>query len=366
MRRTYLIGLLFPLFAMPAAHAAENPCIADLDEIAAFMPDNDSGGKDLLADHGPAIQRAFEKARAEAAGADAAACDGILRTYLRAWRPGHLNVTQAVKGAGVGGSTAQPGKAGEDPHAPQLTMLSKDTLLLTLPTFNDRYKTVVEKLLADRRAELLSHKNWIIDVRANGGGSDSTYEPVMRFLLDAELPLNGVEYLVTPANIKAQEAICALTSDPKSCEEAMGPVVKAMRAAPAGSFVLKGSERIVYEKVENPEPVKPSRVALLIDRGCGSSCEQFVLEARTSPRVKVLGRPTYGSIDYSNMRGHPLPSGRVLYYATTRSTRVPDMRIDGIGIAPDILLPKPAGDAARDAEVRQVQRWLEGGSLAAR
>ncbi|HWJ94444.1 MAG TPA: S41 family peptidase, partial [Telluria sp.] len=335
MRRPYLPALLFPFLVMANAHAADDParqCQADLDDIAAFMPDNDSGGKDLLADHGAAIETAFRKAKNDAASVDAAACDAILRTYLRAWRPGHLSVRQAVPGAGVAGGTAQPGKPGEDPLAPQLKLLSKDTLLLVLPTFFDRYQASVEKLVAERRADLLSHKNWIIDVRANGGGSDGTYEPFMGFLLDAELPHNGVEYLVTPANIKAQEEICALTSDPKECEKEMGPVVKAMRAAPAGSFVLKGEQRWSLEKVEKPEPVKPARVAILIDRKCGSSCEQFVLEARTSPRVKVLGRPTYGSIDYSNMRGHPLPSGRVLYYSTTRSTRMPDMRIDGIGI----------------------------------
>lgn len=352
---------------MANAHAADDParqCLADLDDIARFLPENDSGGKDLLADHGAAIEAAFQKAKGEAAKADAAACDTILRTYLRAWRPGHLNVGQAVKGAGVAGTTAQPGKPGEDPRAPRLAMLSKDTLLLVLPTFDDRYRATLEQLLADQRANLLSHKNWIIDVRANDGGSDNTYEQVMRFLLDAELPKNGVEFLATPANIKAQEDVCALTSNPKACQEQLAPVVSAMKAAPTGSFVLKGGKRMVIAQVDKPEPVKPSRVAILIDRKCGSSCEQFVLEARTSPRVKLLGRPTRGSIDYSNMRGHPLPSGRVLYYATTRSTRVPDMRIDGIGIAPDILLPRPDDDAAREAEVRQAQRWLEGGSLA--
>lgn len=353
---------------MANAHAADDParqCLADLDDIARFLPENDSGGKDLLADHGAAIEAAFQKAKAEAARADAAACDTILRTYLRAWRPGHLNVAPAVKGAGVAGSTAQPGKDGADPRAPQFRLLSKDTLLFVLPTFDDRYQAAVDKLLADHRADLLSHKNWIIDVRVNNGGSDSTYEKLMRFVLDTELPKNGVEFLATPANIKAQEDVCALTSNPKACQDDLASVISAMRAAPVGSFVVKGGKRTVFKQLAQSEPVKPARVAILTDRRCGSSCEQFVLEARTSPRVKVLGRPTLGSIDYSNMRGHPLPSGRVLYYATTRSTRVPDMRIDGVGIAPDILLPRPADDAGREAEVRQVQRWLEGGSLAA-
>jgi C-terminal processing protease CtpA/Prc len=241
-------------------------------------------------------------------------------------------------------------------------VLSKDTILFTLPTFNDRYAALVRKLLADQRGELASHPNWIIDVRNNGGGSDGTYAPLMGWLLDGDLPRHSVEFFVTPANLKAQEELCPMTADPAACAQSLAPVLQAMRTAAPGSYVLKGSQRMVFEPVKL-EPKRPARVAVLIDHDCGSSCEQFVLEARTGFRVKLVGRPTYGALDDSNLRPHPLPSGRVLYYATTRSTRVPDMRIDGIGIPPDILLPRPKDAAGREAEVLQVQRWLEGGPL---
>jgi hypothetical protein len=38
------------------------------------------------------------------------------------------------------------------------------------------------------------------------------------------------------------------------------------------------------------------------------------------------------------------------------------MRIDTIGIPPDILLPRPVDEAGMAREVAQVQRWLETGS----
>jgi hypothetical protein len=373
--------LALPLaLALPiGAAAADTPytpaqCVADLDDLSAFIEANDAGAADALADHGPAIRLAFDKARQDAAVAeDMKTCGRLMHAYARTWRPGHISVSPTpgneTREAGQGDQQAaqqaaqpQP-KPAADPMAPRLRVLGRNTLLFVIPTFDDRYAPVMAKLVADHRAELVSHKNWIVDVRNNGGGSDSTYAPLMGWLLDGDLRGYRTEYFVTPANIKAQEEICARTSDPAGCGREIDPVVAKMRMAAPGSFVLAGTNRIEYEKVKL-EAKRPARVAVLTDHGCGSSCEQFVLEARTSYRVKIVGRPTYGSLDVSNLRPHLLPSGRAqLNYATTRTTRLPDMRIDTIGVAPDILLPKPVDEAGRDAELRNVQRWIEGGLL---
>lgn len=371
MHPKYLIRFLLPflLSAHIGSAAAAGPeaarCLADLEEIAAFMPVNDAGGADLLADHGSVIEAAFKKARLEAvAVTDAAGCEPVLHTYLRAWRIGHLWVTPAAAGAGVAGAIARPdAKASSDPRAPRLELLGNDTLLLVLPTFDDRYGAALKALLAEQRMALESHKYWIVDVRTNGGGADSTYAPLLPWLLDGEHTQHAVEYLATPANIRAQEGVCALTSDPAACDKVVAPLVRKMRAAAPGSLVLMGEQRVRVVPAPAREPKAPARVAVLIDRQCGSSCEQFLLSVRTSFRVKLVGRSSFGALDVSNVRGYPLPSGRILYYTTTRSTRLPDMRIDGVGIAPDLLLTKPADEAGRAAEVKQVQRWLETGSL---
>ena len=109
---------------------------------------------------------------------------------------------------------------------------------------------------------------------------------------------------------------------------------------------------------------RPTRVAVLVGHQCGSSCEEFLLAVRQSFQVKLLGRPSHGSLDYSNLRPHRLPSGeRLLLYATSRSNRLPDLPIDVAGVQPDIYLPEPADEVARTREVLRVQRWLEMGSL---
>lgn len=363
------LSLLFTLhagvFAAEAPGLAGPACLTDLEDAARYIAANDAGAPGLLADHEAAIVKAFDKARAGIAAApalDDAGCKAILGGYLRAWRPGHLSVESSAKAAASGGKPApSASQAADDPKAPRFQVLGKDTILFTFRQFNDRYAARVRQLLADHRSELESHPNWIIDVRDNGGGADSTYAPLMGWLLDGELPQHTVEFLVTPDNIKRQEEVCPRMSNPAACMNTLGPIIAAMRAARPGSYVMKGTQRMRYATVAL-ERKRPARVAILTDRDCGSTCEQFVLEARTSFRVKLVGRPTFGALDDSNMRQHPLPSGvRTLLYATTRSTRVPDMRIDGVGIPPDILLPVPQDQAARDAEVAQVQRWLEGG-----
>lgn len=341
-------------FASPTA-AAE--CQTDLSRIAQFIEANDAGAVTHLASHGVTIAAALASARTAAGQVpDVAACDVILQSYLKAWRPTHLQLIP-VTGTNTGKSAAIATS-----RTPQFGVLSKDTALLVLPSFNQGYGVALASLLAERRSELESRKNWIVDVRANDGGEDAGFAPLRPWLLDAHLPRHGVEYRVTPANIQSQYDICSYTRDPAGCLKQMTPLVEQMRTAPSGSFMPFAGERFGSIPVDL-EARRPERVAILIDRPCGSSCEQFVLEARTSYRVKIVGRPTMGALDYSNLRPHRLGSGRVLFYATTRSTRLPDFHVDAAGIAPDILLPAPSDAAAHEAEIEQVQRWLEGGPI---
>jgi hypothetical protein len=367
-----LLRLTFPflmcLHLGSAAAASNEPasCLADLEEIAKFLPANDTGAGAELADHGAAIESAFRKARADAAQAvDGTACEAVLRAYLKSWRPGHLALASGDPASVFGPAPSAKGKdearPAADPRAPAFKVLDKQTVMLSFGTFDGRYKPAVEALLAAHRAELESHKHWIIDVRNNNGGSDSTYAPLLPWLMDTAYVAYNMEWLATPANARAQGEICQLLGDRETCEKDLAPIARAMQAAAPGSYVAGGGERVEYRYPEQTEAHQPARVAVLVDRACGSSCEQFLLAVRGSFKVKLLGRPSRGSLDYSNMRPYRLPSGqRTLFYAISRSMRLPLMPVDQTGIQPDVLLPKPADDAAREAEVMQAQRWLAG------
>ena len=85
----------------------------------------------------------------------------------------------------------------------------------------------------------------------------------------------------------------------------------------------------------------PKNVALLINQNCGSTTEQFLLEAKQSKKVKLFGITTSGGLDISNIYFVNSPCDEFkLWYGLTKSYRVPEMTIDNKGIQPDFYLDK--------------------------
>lgn len=372
MKRQLLFIVAISLFSsFSSASDVESQCLEDLEAIPAFLAENDPGVRDMIALRGESfLARGLEKAKAAALQtSDAEACQKTLNGYLRQLRNGHLWATSANwNPASKGNKSDATSVADASSRLPTIKLLSDQTVLLTISSFLDEYRTPLVELLRDNHDELVSRSNWIIDVRNNNGGGDSSYAPLLPWLVAEERLEVSPEWLVTPANIEAQERVCPrhMPQD-KTCQIRMSELIRRMRATKPGSYVPtsdKVPDGIGYWRVAHPEHRRPARVAVLIDRQCGSSCEQFLLTVRQSFSVKLLGRRTFGALDYSNLRPYQLPSAqRALWYATSRSKRIPHFPVDIVGVTPDIYLPEPADEAARAQEVIRVQRWLEGGSL---
>ena len=359
------------LATLAASHAqASTPseaCLQDLHALPGFLLENDTGARQHLAQKGQAyFDQALASASEAAASAnDEAACNIALSTYLGKWRKGHLQIVPN-RGLRLDKTAANAAPAAPIPERlPSLQLLSSRTALLTLPSFFPQYAQAITDLLASKRSELQRRRNWIIDVRRNNGGDDSTYASLLPWIASGESVNMGVEWLSTPANIASQETICALYAPGNaSCMEHMAQAVTRMRSVQSGQFVAQNADALIRYAQFAKEKIQPARVAVLVDRDCGSSCEQFLLEARQSFRVKLIGRNSNGALDYSNLRVQALPSGlRHVLYATSRSARLPHLQVDLDGIQPDIYLPPPKDEAGRAEEVLRVQRWLEGGSL---
>jgi hypothetical protein len=342
-----------PARASPVADA----CQSDLAFLPEFLAANDAGGRDLLVRHGKAaLDKALANARELASQADSdEQCLAALRGYLAAWRKGHLAVRAVTPVASSNSVTPS--------RVPSIKKLSPSTALITIPSFDNRYRAPLAAVLKQHHAALAARRNWIIDVRGNGGGSDSTYQALLAWLLPNGWVEVSAQWLVTTENIEAHQRACALFSPGDAeCTKFMDEAVRRMQGASAGTFVeQEDGHGWSLQHAETVEPRRPQRVVVLIDDLCGSSCEQFVLTVRQSFSVKLMGRSnTMGVLDYSNMRPRDLPSGqRRLLYATSRSNRLPGFPIDGIGIAPDIYLPGRA-PADRAVDVDLARRALEG------
>jgi hypothetical protein len=327
-------------------------CRSDLEWLPAFVFENDSGARAEVAAKGEEV---FASAFADALSFVSSvtsddACLGILNGYLRMYRVGHLWVAPIVH--------EPEGHRGNGPPAPGFRILSTRTALITLPSFDIVFKDQVAKLIKGHRSDILKHPNLIIDVRGNGGGSDSVYQPLMPFVRANPVHQFGVEFLATPENVKSTDSVAKKVAEScPECAASIAAMAKRMQDAPAGTFVSAGPD----EDYDPGEVTRyPQRVAILIDRRCASSCEQFALDARRHFKVKLFGRPTFGSLDYSNLRPTDLPSGkRQVWRATSRSRRLPELPIDGIGVQPDQLLKRPENRAQIDAEVDKVKAVLE-------
>lgn len=331
-------------------------CVADLDVLAPYMLANDAGARDHVAQKGQAtFDAAFVAARGLAAAAVSNdSCLAALRTYLLAFRRTHLS----VRSTGLVSAAPRPNTPG-----PAFRILSAKSALLTVPSFADQAGEPIARILEEHARDIAQRPNLIIDVRGNSGGSDWTYQPLLPLVAANTRRDVGAMLLATPANSAANRALCNLMApDSKQCRDTARAASEAMDRAPPGTFIAIPGERAV--EIVEPEKVAPypQRVGVLVDKRCGSTCEEFLLAVRQSFKVKLFGQSSAGSLDYSNLRPFTLPSGkRLLMYATSRSLRLPQFSVDAAGIPPDQVLPVPIEAARSGEEIVEVQRVLESG-----
>jgi C-terminal processing protease CtpA/Prc len=149
-----------------------------------------------------------------------------------------------------------------------------------------------------------------------------------------------MDVYASPANIALAREMVSSGRAPAAMLEQARAVLTRMEANPGGFVTFAEDTQI---RLDTVYPL-PRAVALLVDRRCASSCEQFILDARQSRKVTVIGTGnTRGMLDYGNLRRVPLPSGqRRFFMPTARSRRLPANSMDRTGIAPAVLVPPGA------------------------
>lgn len=287
-------------------------------------------------------------------------CDGHLTLLAQDAAGKWFNYSWRLKhGDAVAQTQSVPGK-------PSGRTLSDDTFLLVFPSFDIKYKVKIDELLTRSHAEIARRENLIIDLRGNSGGSDDSYGALSHYLYTQPVVAVGVDALATKENADAWQAL--LSEIPEMQDRTRKQVIRVaelLRSAPEGTFVSLGKDSTMSLTEVLP---RPSHIAILIDRNCGSTTEQFLLEARQSKKVTMFGERTAGVLDYANVRFFRLPSGkRALQIPTTRSRRLPGNPVDDVGIRPDVLIENldKAGQA-EDGAIEFVQNHWQIGNRSAR
>ena len=215
-------------------------------------------------------------------------------------------------------------------------ILNENTLYFNIPSFSWEAKPMVDSLFVAQKENLSKSANLIIDLRNNGGGSDDVYSVISPYLNTQPIKGIGVDMYASNDNIKGWELMLQdpnLPSDNKAEYQKMVDKLK---------LKLNQNVNIVEDYIDSSYTplLFPKNVVILINEGCASSTEQFLLEAIQSKKVTLMGQNTSGTLDYSNLRESDFcEMPYILWTPTTRSRRIDiGEGIDGIGIKPTIYL----------------------------
>ncbi|MFD1739617.1 S41 family peptidase [Bacillus salitolerans] len=237
------------------------------------------------------------------------------------------------------------------------------TLLFRFNDFIDLNQ--MKSLLETHKDQLNSTYNWIIDVRECRGGSDSVYHLLLDgiFQPNPTLTHDGMLHLCTERNYHNRMTTFKKFNNILESPDLFIAAFMIQMDVNRG----KGFVQFDFSEFNEDNPIKgselPKRVILVIDKFCGSSGEQFVLDAKQSTKVTVIGRPTKGVLDYSNQAVEIFKhEGYEFVYATSRSNRIDrNEGIDFNGINPDIYIKWTPEHLRKDVDVEYALQLIKNG-----
>jgi hypothetical protein len=199
-----------------------------------------------------------------------------------------------------------------------LTMPAPGKHWVGMPDFNGARSGAAYEALYPQLAAL-PQSGWVIfDLRGNGGGDSTWGTRALAALYGApyaaQLNVAGgaSKYQVADAEtaslLKHYIAAPEYAASKAESEFALASIEAAMRAGQKMALV-EGKPGAGADPVLVPRPHGP-RLAAVIDRGCFSSCMNFLQQLRAAGDTVVLGEATIGYSPFGEINRHPLPSGR--------------------------------------------------------
>lgn len=231
--------------------------------------------------------------------------------------------------------------------------ISPKTAMIKLQYFSYSYVKIIENLI-ERNKELLEGAEfWIIDVRGNGGGTDNAYKNILPYLITNPVRNVGAEYLASPTLIHTSENyLKGIMKDSIKNRVEISDLktrIDLLKNNP-GKYINYNQDKINIDRITQAAK-SPSQIVVLADNKTASAAENFLLKVRQSKKVKIMGIPSSGVLDYANAMFFEYGcSNYKLLLPTYRSYRLPDYPIDNIGVQPDIYLDSSIEDWVKFAE----------------
>lgn len=237
--------------------------------------------------------------------------------------------------------------------------MKEGPILVTLTDFAD--PDTISSLIRDHATLLEAAESIIVDVRSNAGGTDSSFTELLPYLFPVEEKelfnpaIHTMLYNCTErtcdlqiqmideslATIKDENTREMLSGFKRFFEENYGKGFVNINEDAHNSFIMKGK-------------ALPKKVVVLTDVYCGSSGDSFVEACKLSDKVTVVGRPTAGLNDYTNLTIMKWEEGFELWYPTSKLRRVDDGKgMSGIGIESDVYIPWTPRHIEEDIDIKK-------------
>lgn len=334
MKRKLLLMVMFASGCVGADVRSET----DVDFVIRKVTQNYAGYADkVTSTNKAAFMSLTEDVRQEFRTASSAEEEGrALRKWIDFFRDRHLTITRP---ATVSHATGKP----EEP--PSLTIVDAATMVIRVPSFDISFADKLAALLDKHRKAVEATPRLILDLQGNGGGSDYCFQCLLPYIYTGPIEEPGAEMWATQDNVLCLRDAQKEAGIPPEAKQMLGHLADLM-STNTGTFVEYAPKTMIRL---DTILANPRRVAILIDKGCGSSTEQFLLYALQSSKVILFGENTAGAIDYANVFTVPTPSKRwVLNYPISRSKRLPDHPVDPHGISPHIRLDSSVKDKMKN------------------
>jgi len=229
--------------------------------------------------------------------------------------------------------------------------IDSTAVLLRIPGFSWESKDIIDSLVNTNLKLITSTPILIIDLRGNGGGIDYSFQSLLPLIYTHPYESKGVAWRSSEGNIRYFENAVKNGEIRKGGEEEVRELIDEMKKHPDSFVTVNNSVTVSEDTIYN----MPLKVGVIVNDYCASSCEQFILSAKSSNKTTVFGTNTMGVLDYSNSVPVPMPSKNLeLRYPMTRSARLPEFPIDNIGITPDVRITLPDNLDVKD----QVDEWV--------
>lgn len=220
-----------------------------------------------------------------------------------------------------------------------IDVLNDDTAYLRIPTFSHDYSAKLDSLYKAAKPIIEKHPYLIIDVRNNGGGSDSNVNPLLDYIYTQPLKNDNVDIWVTRDNIAQWErwyeedkkdTINYTKEDIQWYEEQ----IALMKSVPLNTFVNRSKGE---DEVRKINPNKPKKVAILQNKYCASSCETLLFWGKQSTNTILVGENSGGYVGYGEVGNIKTPCYKYDLY-TTMTRYQEERKYEVIGISPDYYL----------------------------